>query len=810
MVGDYSIIVHWRTASGEDRRVQTSASGYAKTEGQITSGGGIIYKITRVGGGKVTPPTSTAPAIVEDKVIAEVPPPPKPKPKPVEGETPFWYLTKYAEPRESERLQKLSTVPYFTLQWQQTPWKTIHQKAVQQAGEKAWHSLTPEEKAEFGHRYTEWESIPIEERKFYPGAEQHFESLSLVERETLTTKYIKEHPEFTGIETHEHIGISLELNPLKMVEDIGRRTSPKSKEEKAWEILTTPMEKRRSSFYASRPFYIRAGITGSTAFTSAALWPVTLSQTGVKLLTGKGDFFGRLETGKTLFLPDVGKAMYEMTPGGPSGVFSTLIGEGIAWGTGKSSPGLWEQAQKYPVEFSIGTIGEIAGLVFGGKAAKSVFGVGKYGFKSAVRYTPTVYAKYGSFIGRTPTFLEHGGRLLPKTIGTKIGQTKFYQHLHGWATGELVRVKTIPITTEKFLESSRTGVQEGPFTIAGKLTKYKGWGKTEWIPRSIAERYQIGEAISHSHLFRPDTYRGEVVKGMGTRSQIYDVAFMSKPKGFLWWKRGKIQTSSVREIEHVGTKFYPEILPSKYIGFDHSVARDFIKWYTTQMNKADPGHFVKMGFDRSVAYGTLKGHIVRPWKLYDEAAGSLTGHVPVTKLGYQPMVYGTKAGGYLGQPSISVPASSFSALSLSALGLGYGLSQVDVSAYGQRRDLGRVQQPDYASALSFKSAYDVLPVQATDMAQVQKQASRQASALLTETVSIPVTSPGRKGPHVPYRGFGPSVKIPKFILFDFEGAVHKKKKKFKPIDWTKGYRERTWKVLSMEDLLGNKRKKKRK
>lgn len=306
----------------------------------------------------------------------------------------YQYLIKHAEPEEARALRRVAEgqVPIGQ-----------RERLYPSVYEKAWESLDPQEKQEFGYKFTEWESIPIEERKYYYGASQHFETIPPSEREKLAREYVAEHPKkrfivpsvqggllpnITYSATGFKAGIMVSYEEIQrfkkenIIEDIaiialtkgGQRRPTYSQAEKhliegaKYEMFYTDVDKQRlrENYYASLPPHRRVGIAIGHATVSATLWPVTLTQSVVKFINNN----------KTVFLPDVARDM-ERTRLGPSGVIGPAISE--VW-LNQDVSYIKQQQKKYPIETAFATLGEIAGAYVGGRA----LGFGYGAFKSGV------------------------------------------------------------------------------------------------------------------------------------------------------------------------------------------------------------------------------------------------------------------------------------------------------------------------------------------------------------------------------------------------------------------------------------------
>jgi len=497
---------------------------------------------------------------------------------------------------------------------------------------EAYKGLKPKLKSEYGFQFTDWETIPLLERKKYVGAELYFK--------THKADLLKEFFGPTGIKE------------LERIEKIPFLSS--GVKEEAWMQITLTPEERKQKIYAGYPMPTRIAISSLYAFGGAALWPITLPQLAVKYATGKGDWTdpgGRISTGKPLILPDVAKIYSEFYPGGPGGGIQTLISEGRSRFEGKTELTYEGQmAKEYPVEMAFATFGEVTGLYVGGKAlgfgfGKAKLGVTKYGIKPLVRHTPKVVGKIKTITGVSrPVFesemklLEGGFKAigkpqtyLTKTFGitTKVSQTQFWKNISGWSTGELVRVKTLPMISQTFLGKSRTGVQQGPYTLFGRVTKYRGWGKTEWTYPKIAEQFKIGKQFFHVHKFTKTT------PGVSERLQIYVTELVGKPKGHLWWKRVTTQTASIREMERLGTRF--KLISEPSLGYG--------SW-------TRPGHEISKQLTYIGVRPTPKG-MANLWKEM-EASASLVRPISVAR----PMMRGVHGTGYLGG-YVSIPTTAF-------------------------------------------------------------------------------------------------------------------------------------------------------
>jgi len=132
---------------------------------------------------------------------------------------------------------------------------------------------------------------------------------------------------------------------------------------------------------------------------SGASFPITLPQMAVKYVRGKGAYtepFERIATGET-FGPDIGNVLLRHEPGGPSGLISTGIQEGLYYvpkdmavvgALGGHKTNAVERFMKHPVSGAFATGGEVLGLLVGGyglSKAKQVTGAGLYRIGSPIK-----------------------------------------------------------------------------------------------------------------------------------------------------------------------------------------------------------------------------------------------------------------------------------------------------------------------------------------------------------------------------------------------------------------------------------------
>lgn len=458
-----------------------------------------------------------------------------------------------------------------------------------------------------------------------------------------------------------------------------------------------------------------------------------------------------------------------------------------------------------PIGMAGGIWGETLQLASFHYGVKGITAGIKIGTKGVVKYIPKAVGKIKTITGVSRPVFESQAKLLEggfkvvgkpqtvltKTFGvtTKVGETQFWKNIYGWSTGKLIKVKTLPMVSRTFLGESRTGVQEGPYTVFGKVTKYRGLGKTEWVYPKVAEQYQIGKHISHIHKVTTTT------PGVGERIQIFSSEIIGKPKGHLWWKRATTQYASIKEMERLGVRFKP-------IGGAVS----------------EYGGWVRPGYEVAVAKITDPFKSGAKFWLSEEAQMSLVR--PVTM--YRPMMTGGIHGAKMIGETIHIPTTAFSYAPLTIAASGMTLASASALRYGllqesilERReltipkfDVARVSLSLTKQAQAYALDTESILAQSQDteqrllqaQTQLQVQAQLQAYKLKTVQVTIPKHIRMPKPVPPPYRYVPSHVKPFIFPPFLEEGK-RVRRKQLPYVPWGKGYRIRKWKVPKMEQFL---------
>lgn len=490
--------VYWQSSTGQRKTSLTRSPNRLQSE--VMGRGGSVYKVVQPYASRRKYPKANIGEDREKVIISREPIPTKTKGpiarreglgvrKTDQPDNAAWeYLKSHTRGKAKHRL----------IQAERVPGAKGKYAASMVAMRLAYGRLTPEQKREFGYRYTEWGEIPAVERKQYYGGKKHLESLSSSEREQLIERFKKEEP--TSALVHG------ELSKILHAES--------SEDQRIWKGLTLSEGEQQKDFWKSIPDPMRWGISGVHAFASASLWGITLPQSLVKLFTG----------GKTLILPDVSKELSKYKPmAAPSGLLSTAISEGIGAYTGKGSDA-WAKFQKDIGSGISATIGEIAGLkigsvpVSGGLKTFRIAKIGlKYGKKDMLSYM-------------------RGAKVLARQYPVMKGFPKIYRSGDKYASIWKYKGlgKKVLVSSKEVPKLGKTGSGYFRFTPLGKrlefrviyenlkvkgifrktITKtYASTGKSHWI-------LEKGVSSKPVHLFTARD-SGMVVKGFLKSNDAY-------------------------------------------------------------------------------------------------------------------------------------------------------------------------------------------------------------------------------------------------------------------------------------------------
>jgi len=478
------------------------------------------------------------------------------------------------------------------------------------------------------------------------------------------------------------------------------------------------------------------------------------------LFTAKGFAFAGLSTIHTF--ASVIKMPFEWVTGKKYPHYTTWLDVPFE-PLGLSPPGSAELAKRTGAWGAVGTgVGEF--LLFKGIGAGikgTAFATGKVG-KWYIRKIASAYSKFTKIVPEEhllkfktpfkPQIVESGTRVITgKVVPSPTSLQKIYsitekvrfkaefpgRAMTDWARGKLVFMKEYPLVAEPQVK-----------TVGGirfEIAKYSGFGRRTLVPTKIA-----------------DQIKGKV---LGAEGAV--------------WLRGtpsrissRFEATKIRDIIKVKGRFKKTILDVKAsIRQRYWEIGDIVPYDYLQKPK------MKLVF------------------------GQMYYFTPTTtiKTTGRPMVTGgLKHFGELGGKTITVPITT--SLTLPTTALGYGMAKVGATGIISARKTDVVRTPMDVSITGQLPA--LTPIQAQDAVQLQKQLQKQTTALRMDTITVPASQRTKGLTSFATHVFPAPVKVRIPFIFSLEGERERKKhKKLKPIDWTKGYRERKWKVLSMEELV---------
>jgi len=391
---------------------------------------------------------------------------------------------------------------------------------LSRAMEQGFKQLSPEKQEEYGYKYTEWEKIPIYERKYYPGAKKHFAEFTEEEKTQAFKEYVKTKP------------------GLKILVDAGYKVEDWSQEmrEIVWEDVTTPWEKLKEERYRKLPWWQRTLEAGVWGFTTALVSPILIGEEIAKHVT---DY------------EPVGAKAIAYVRASPQGLIGGALEEGIAKVTGGRSEA-FQEMQKYPVETVGATVGEIAGFWMLGKGFKTV----GYGIKEITKGTIRTIPRITGVIRRYRPYrikFDTYGRFPGTEVGKesvsafqKITRKQFFKDILAWARGEKVFRREVPLKAVKVFEPKKPLPPDTGIYI--KKVTYRGFGKPKLVSKWTL-------------LDKPGRYVDIVLKKIyeapGVGRKLF-VGHMKKLTVKGWFVK-KIQKSYVTHtIEwKYGTRYYP-------------------------------------------------------------------------------------------------------------------------------------------------------------------------------------------------------------------------------------------------------------
>jgi len=256
--------------------------------------------------------------------------------------------------------------------------------------EQGYSLLSDIEKEEYGYQFQPFKGEPVETWNLYPGGKKYVEQ----HKNEVVERYIKQKGglEKVPYDIYKYASIG-GIYSGKLPND------PQFLREAAWENIYYDEGKRRETYFNRLPAPAQWFSSGTHMVYSGASFPITLPQMAVKYVRGKGAYtepFERIATGET-FGPDIGNVLLRHEPGGPSGLISTGIQEGLYYvpkdmavvgALGGHKTNAVERFMKHPVSGAFATGGEVLGLLVGGyglSKAKQVTGAGLYRIGSPIK-----------------------------------------------------------------------------------------------------------------------------------------------------------------------------------------------------------------------------------------------------------------------------------------------------------------------------------------------------------------------------------------------------------------------------------------
>jgi len=606
--------------------------------------------------------------------------------------------------------------------------------------EREFKKLPPGKQEEYGYKYTEWEKIPIHERKYYPGAKKHFEEFTEEQKTEVFKEYVKTKP------------------GLKILVDAGYKVEDWSQEMRkiVWKDVTTPWEKRKEERYRKLSWWQRTLEAGVWGFTTALVSPILIGEEIAKHVAG---------------YEPVGAKAIAYVRAAPQGLIGGTIEEGIAKVTGGRSEA-FQQMQKYPVETVFATLGEVAGFMISGKAIKTVAVTGtKHAFKTAIKTIPKVYGK----IHRPSYWLKPGYKPVRiETFWEKVGKTKVWKTATGWAEGKLVRVTELPLEKIRYLGGKPSGITKEGLTFYGRITRYKGIGKPVWVPKKVAEQFRPGKFvdITYRHIAK--------APGVGKTEFIRSIEMIAKPKGILF-KRVSTKYLSITEKGRYGIEYFTPPSPGVTGYVKPSVTIAVKRFIPTGMKNIWRDQRATMSL---VSHQTsLMRHVT------SKSIGYLGRRVPSILVptyirGITPVLVGM-----FGVTQITrglQRSMQRQTLLLPRVGL-----QIVKPEY---------VKPGYIEDVTSDVTEDIDDITSNIQANIQKTALVTIPELEQTQVYQPVTETPVTPSLKPSYTVTPKLKVP-FILFPEEKKRRRKKKIIVPEDWGRFYYYREFKIPELEKVV---------
>lgn len=227
---------------------------------------------------------------------------------------------------------------------------TAERTGFSQVVRSVYMELPYESKAQYNIQFLDWSKIKPEEIQHYPGGTTYLQNVSERKRNQLIDRFLEKNAGGVSAEKYASIGgIYSGMKP----------TDPKIQREWAWEEISMSDVERRTKYWEKLPSYARLYSSTFQGTARTIFGTLSLPYYGSKLIRGKGFGPDFSEIPRTY---DVGEGVR-----GP-GLIRTGISEGIGAVTGES-PGLWERVKQRPVESIFATGGELLGSYLFGRGA---------------------------------------------------------------------------------------------------------------------------------------------------------------------------------------------------------------------------------------------------------------------------------------------------------------------------------------------------------------------------------------------------------------------------------------------------------
>ena len=650
----------------------------------------------------------------------------------------------------------------------------------------AFETLPPKRKVEYGYRFAD---ISLEELQYYPGGQEYLAE----HKEELLERYISSKGGYK--EYYKSPDIDILETARKAAGKTGTGSVMKEPwfiREHAWEVITKTPGERKKQYFDILPLPVRAYSAGFHATASATMFPVTLTQAGVKYIRGEGELtdpLGRIRTGKT-FLPDISEKLYEVKPGGPSGLISVGISEGIGKLTGEESKE-WETAKEYPVETGFATGGEILGLYLGGKAIHAgkvtiTRGMQKVGIPSIpLKYSPVQILRKGYWKGKTRLGLVK--EVPPETVFKPSALPSGLSYVPGRTISDRIG------SVMKAFEKTKVTTAKGKIYYMGVHTTAKPWLKPLTILRKGRESPGVSFAPFGKAAPRFLRITGEPIPTYATR-------------GISLFPRIRLPTAPVLFFKKIKT------IPSYLRQAGYKISGKFIKkepgvYIAPKLYKGGGEYeVIAHGFARRMGvkqFTTIEGVVVPfpKFRLIGEKgltfAERVTGKIPSGMKRFVSPV------SYTGKASIPIFSPSYLASKIFA--------PSRVSYVPSKKISSFFSIPSYKISTGFsypsKPSYDYLSIPSYPSKPSKPSYPSEPSIPSYPSPSIPSylsepSIPSYSSPSVPsYPGPPvPSVYLPPIYFFDKKI----KRKKIKGVAKLGGtrYRFREFKMPSLKQILG--------